>query len=654
MSTIYAQDISESGNQTKILHDASEEYIVTAGLGVNSHFIIAKIDPDSITQISVSDNYVTGEYTPRMFAFWQNLFIQVVEKSSTKRWMLGKLNGRNNYETRMKTRDLPNSLAVSQTSNISSNDFNTPIYLYYVFQDEHTGGNILFKEEVNARFETQNNQRTSIGVNCASVMSISSHLLVVSCTIYDDRYEQNLLSIFSIEDLSLIHKMNANDDELNFGSKIMIVSYDYYHQIFYNAQIPGSSSQGRIGMIEIFQNKHDSTDIALYASDEMFSNNSYVSYGKYFAFDRFDNNIIISHSGLLNESTDDLNENGTSPAPNNDTNEGSNLRSLETNQNSSSNNSDPSWDSLCNDTILEESESTDSVNNDTSSNNNETSRDFTNFQTDPDPINEEDLDDLNSTVNQWTNESEIFTVDVVKLCMNNQIFDEISNDCLPIDLENFISLDFQNSEAKNCEFIDDTQERSRYLANTFCDYNWSVYEFGKFWESWSEYMQRVGFEHSEEFAWDDNDEYTCKLYNEITGDKYWNDILYCPECMLASSCDYQGTACFASSMEPEFESPDLLYNYCRQTGMTDHDFSIWGNSVIDLRDYDRSYGFKPLVITPKNTLWKWDIVNNRKFSDLITVYSDTSVDITVEKTTNNVTTTLIPLVQGLTGSETEK
>lgn len=71
-----------------------------------------------------------------------------------------------------------------------------------------------------------------------------------------------------------------NDDSSLQATTVKVLSYDYYHRIFYNSL--DETHGGMLGMLEVFVNRKSEDDIKTYTQKSLLSNSSYVEFAKYF------------------------------------------------------------------------------------------------------------------------------------------------------------------------------------------------------------------------------------------------------------------------------------------------------------------------------------------------------------------------------------
>ena len=85
---------------------------------------------------------------------------------------------------------------------------NSTAVLYYTLYDSTTTGYILYKENIDLKFNYSNQVKTSINKNWGSVISVTPDILVVVCPSTSSA-SNGMFSVYNESDLSLITTVTA-------------------------------------------------------------------------------------------------------------------------------------------------------------------------------------------------------------------------------------------------------------------------------------------------------------------------------------------------------------------------------------------------------------------------------------------------------------
>lgn len=102
------------------------------------------------------------------------------------------------------------------------------------------------------------------------------------------------MSVYNEDDLTHIHTITGVSGGASIGLDIGVISKTYYHQIFYSNKPSSDSSDGNIGLLEIFVNRRDSSDYTALNTLDYIDDDSYNYFGKYFEIDSETNRLYIS------------------------------------------------------------------------------------------------------------------------------------------------------------------------------------------------------------------------------------------------------------------------------------------------------------------------------------------------------------------------
>lgn len=109
------------------------------------------------------------------------------------------------------------------------------------------------------------------------------------------------------------------------------------------------------------------------------------------------------------------------------------------------------------------------------------------------------------------------SVIVGKWCSYNQVYTDGEWGYYH-DLNNVVLLEPQATSMTECQQIDDSDSHYRMLSDALCYYNWSLSnKFGKNWETWEYYMQRVGEQLELNHVWLDTDR-VCRSVPNLVND----------------------------------------------------------------------------------------------------------------------------------------
>ena len=137
--------------------------IITAGLGMESHFVLARKDSNAVSGISSTHYYVQGGYFPDKFTVGSSHFVQVAQTVSSEFWMVGPFLDHSENTVHMVER--ANPIAISMTQESSDSSITTNITLFYTEYDLAEEGTLLYKEQISGYFQTRSIDKVSIGDN---------------------------------------------------------------------------------------------------------------------------------------------------------------------------------------------------------------------------------------------------------------------------------------------------------------------------------------------------------------------------------------------------------------------------------------------------------------------------------------------------------
>lgn len=243
-----------------------------------------------------------------------------------------------------------------------------------------------------------------------------------------------------------------------------------------------------------------------------------------------------------------------------------------------------------------------------------------------------------------SNNDSIHSIDVVQLCTIYEEYSSTLNTCSDLSSGSIVtSLDGQTSEV--CSSIDDTVERTRFLAESVCNFTCDDYLFGKDCEVCSDYMTRVGAELLTDYEWNDDSPAICNEISSITSYEQCEEIYTCSKCIKANSCQYDNFQCSTSDFAPGYSSIADIHDLCESYGVVEHDITICGESDYELGNIEGfNHSIKPETYTPRNTLCVYKITTgiSTTINDYFTISLESDMEIVIEQESNGVVTTVDP------------
>jgi hypothetical protein len=233
----------------------------------------------------------------------------------------------------------------------------------------------------------------------------------------------------------------------------------------------------------------------------------------------------------------------------------------------------------------------------------------------------------------------IHQIEVTAVCTHEQVYSTSGDSCSSV-VSGFLSIGLQETSSTQCSANDDSISYNRMAGESICDYGCPSKNFGKSCEECSTYMTRVGESAGAGYEWYDSSNYKCYTVDSATGDQSCSEYTSCSTCIYSSKCDFNNYACESTSAVIQNDAYSV-FEYCSSLGITEHDYTLCGQSIVNMHEFNSTYAPKPTsVSTPKGTLCKYIFGTTTKFTDTFTLTVDDNVELVVKQTTNGVSTSV--------------
>jgi len=103
----------------------------------------------------------------------------------------------------------------------------------------------------------------------------------------------------------------------------------------------------------------------------------------------------------------------------------------------------------------------------------------------------------------------VHIIKTAQLWTHHQTYNVFLDSCANL-MSGEFTYNIQSHTSMGCTNFDDKACNKRMVGENMWDFGWNVRKFGKYWESWSEYMNRVGEVLMDDYKWDDDDPYVWK------------------------------------------------------------------------------------------------------------------------------------------------
>ncbi|CAI2384847.1 unnamed protein product [Moneuplotes crassus] len=265
------------------VHKGSGDFFVTSTFSDDSNWAVTQVVDGEIKTV----HWKAYGLTPLNFAFDDLLFLDYGIYASTGKyyWGVGYLD---------MDRIMVNFRETTEVKGLDIKFKEDGFFgiLWSTHYIESTGSYQLYRRDINPLFYIFNNVTyTSIGDNCGTVVESSTDIVAVACPSSTDP-TSSFITILKVDGLTVIHTQTSTSNTFFIGGFIQISNFTNHHQVFYSSMKSSTGAQGQISMVEIFQDKHNSSDFKTHLTEEVFSDDTYNSFGKYFS---------ISSSGSTNK-----------------------------------------------------------------------------------------------------------------------------------------------------------------------------------------------------------------------------------------------------------------------------------------------------------------------------------------------------------------
>ena len=209
---------------------------------------------------------------------------------------------------------------------------------------------------------------------------------------------------------------------------------------------------------------------------------------------------------------------------------------------------------------------------------------------------------------------------IVKMCLHTEYYS--NGECYQLSsiLNNTsfgydnLTIGWQDQSIISWNDLDITDDKQRYISETFWEFNCSARRFGKNCLPCSEYMSQTHVVLIQSYIWDDTNDYVCKAIPLNVIDEPCNQYTNCYDCMFAAGCNYDTGNQWVNQTLNEIESNSLTWqsiaSFWEDEDKIDNYGTYWG-----AEDYVTTYTsdlsvIKPMIQTPQNVICYYEITSN--------------------------------------------
>ena len=209
---------------------------------------------------------------------------------------------------------------------------------------------------------------------------------------------------------------------------------------------------------------------------------------------------------------------------------------------------------------------------------------------------------------------------IVKMCLHTEYYsngecNQLSNTSNNTSFAyNNLTIGWQDTSGVSWNDLDITDDKQRYISETFCDFNCSAQRFGKDCLPCSEYMNQTHVVLVQSYIWDDANDYVCKAipFNDIN--ESWNQYTNCYDCMFVDGCNYNTENQCINQKVNETQSNSLTWqaiaSYWENEDKIDNYGTYWGTEEYITTDTSDLSVIKPRIQTPENVICYYEITSN--------------------------------------------